>query len=132
MRAELLDADYLHLLTEEELAWHNKFTSEYVNAAIAKTEIKTKKKTKGKKKKAVRRVKAGHLHKTNAMAKKCYDANNLRNNDLFGVTKVNGLLSFDLDAVVKNGQDITGESVEAAEDAMIAYLDNKHILEEED
>ena len=135
VRTELLDADYLHLLDEETLAWHNKFTSEYVNAAITKTKVKkAKKKVKGKKKqkKVVRRVAAGHLHKTNALAKECYDANNRRNNDLYGVTKINGLLSFDLDQVVRNGQDITGESVEAAEDAMIAYLDNKHILESEE
>jgi hypothetical protein len=119
VRQELLDADYLDKLSPKELAWHNKFTSEYVNAAISKD-----KKTK--------RVKKGHLHKSKAKAKECYDANNKRNNDLFGVTKANGLLSFDLPGIVRSGDDWYKSNPNCTEDALIAYLDYKNSPDEED
>ena len=66
------------------------------------------------------------------MAKSCYDANNKRNNDLFGVTKANGLLSFDLPTIVQNGKDSISNNTNLTEEAMVAYLDNKDKLESED
>lgn len=41
-----------------------------------------------------RKVKAGHIHSTNALAKDVYDQNNARNNDVYGVSKINGLLQY--------------------------------------
>lgn len=63
-RTELLDYDYLHKLNEEELAWLNKFTEEYVNANIN---------TKNPRK---------NLHRSKALKKDCYDRNNARNRDV--------------------------------------------------
>lgn len=88
----------------------------------AKTEMKgggyTPIKSEGKPKK-------GHIHKTKAQAKSIFDANNNRNNDLLGVTKINGLLEGDIHDLA-NKKDIWIESnPQSTEDAIIELIDLK-------
>lgn len=83
VRREYIDYDYTKQLPDEAKDFLDKFTSEYYGASISKYETKNGKK----------RVKKGHLHKTISKAKEAYDNNNRRNNDVYGVTKINGLLS---------------------------------------
>lgn len=116
MRNELYDADYLDKLNPEEREWYNKFMSEYVNASV-------------KKDKKTGRVKAGHLHKNKALAKDVYDANNRRNNDVFGVTKVNGLLTYDIVNYVKTDDGWYVHNPELTEDELISKLDEKRRLQ---
>lgn len=142
-RQDLWDADYLDKLSPEELAWYKKFNFEYANATIdlnkdplieeyarvnnlkyrrAKTEMigggYTPKKNEGKPKK-------GHIHKTREQAKEIFDNNNKRNNDLFGVTKINGLLKYDVHTL-SNNTDIWHETdPNVTEDTLIRMLDEK-------
>lgn len=90
VRRELLDADYLTKLSKEEYLWYAQFTDEWTNAAIEKT-------SDGK-------VKRGHIHTTNEMARNIYDANNKRNNDVYTVTKALNLMS-ELDVRVGENND---------------------------
>ena len=72
VRQELLDQDYIHLLSEEEKTWLSNFMREYASADFNHP---------GKK-----------LHKTKKRIKSVYDSNNARNRDAFAVTKSNGML----------------------------------------
>lgn len=105
VRRELLDADYLQKLSPEELAWYNQFIDEYVGASVKKNKNGS--------------VKKGHLHNTKALAKDCYDRNNLRNNDVLGVSKANGLLHDIYNQ--EDGWYITQTGLQ--EDALIAEID---------
>lgn len=72
-RYELIaDYDYLDKLSDEEKAWLNKFTKEYVNA-----DLDTKKKGK-------------NLHRTKELRKDCYDRNNARNRCVWTKCKASG------------------------------------------
>jgi hypothetical protein len=79
VRKDLIDADYLDQLSEDEYLWYAQFTNEWAGAAISKTKGGN--------------VKRGHIHTTNQQAKELYDANNRRNNDIHGVTSANNLLT---------------------------------------
>lgn len=83
-RTDLLDYDYLHKLTEEELEWLNKFTEEYVNANI-NTQNPRK-----------------NLHRNKALRKDCYDRNNARNRDVLTRQKASNKSVY-LDEVVDKG-----------------------------
>lgn len=74
VRREFLDQDYLKSLSPQELAWLNKFMGEYYGANLDFKNLKN------------------NLHKTKKLKKDCTDRNNKQNNDLYGVTKTNGLL----------------------------------------
>lgn len=85
VRKELIDFDddWLKKLKRDDpkaFDYYAQFNDEYVHNNV--------KKTKNKKK-----VKEGHLHNTLALAKSVSDANNHRNNDVFGVNKANNLIS---------------------------------------
>jgi hypothetical protein len=72
-RYELIaDYDYLDKLSEQEKAWLNKFTKEYVNADLDS-------------KKASR-----NLHRTKELKKDCYDRNNARNRCIWTKCKASG------------------------------------------
>jgi hypothetical protein len=119
VRKELLDADYLDKLSEEELKWYAQFTDEWTAGAVHKTKA-------GK-------VKAGYLHNTEALAKSVYDANNWRNNDVLGVSKANNLLRpiqmtagpGDSDNEVDNVYNTS-----MVEQAMVAIIDEQDRLDE--
>lgn len=110
VRAELLDYDYLKQLSKKDLEWLAKFTDEYTHASIEKDK-------KGN-------VKKRHLHKTKKLAKSCMDRNNWRNNDVYSVTRANGL-SYDIDSFIdsKDGWYITNP--EYTEQSLIEQLDSK-------
>lgn len=79
VRREYVDHDYVKQLTNEEKDWLSKFDSEFYGASIKKTKKGT--------------IRKEHLHSVDDdYAKELYDANNKRNNDLYGVTRINGLL----------------------------------------
>lgn len=111
-RKELIDYDYVNQLSDDEKKWLAQFTDEWAGAAVEKN--------------SVGNVKPGHLHRTNKLAKDCYDRNNRRNNDVLGVTKAVGLLS-DINTYVDEKLDgwyITNS--ELTEDALLAHLDEKN------
>jgi hypothetical protein len=68
-RTDLLDYDYLGKLNDEELKFLNKFTGEYINAAINQEDKTT-------------------MHNTKRLRKDCYDRNNARNRDITTKTKM--------------------------------------------
>lgn len=110
VRKELIDFDYINSLSQEDKLWLAQFTDEYIGANVRKRKD-------GK-------VKAGHLHNTEELAKKCYDANNFRNNDVYSVTKANRLLSDIQTSIDKNdGWYVTNSGL--TEDAIINKIDEK-------
>lgn len=121
VRKDLLDVDYADKLDEYTYLWHVQFTDEYTAGAVQKTKT-------GK-------VKAGHLHNTPELAKKVYDANNWRNNDIYAVSKANGLLkpidmTFDENNEEVENKQIT--NVNLTEMAIISKIDNENIESEDD
>lgn len=115
VRREHLDADYLKKLPPDILKYYAQFIDEYTHASI-------KKDKRGK-------VIKGHIHTTNALAKKCSDANNYRNNDLFSVGRANNLVH-EIDPMIdqRDGWYITNNQL--TEDAIIAQLDSNEQNEE--
>lgn len=71
-RADLIDYDYLHKLSPQELDWLDRFTAEYVGA-----DFRHEKK----------------LHKTQKARRDCYHRNNARNRCIFTTAKASGRLS---------------------------------------
>lgn len=72
-RTELIDYDYLHKLSPEELQYLNDFSEEYNNAHIPKK---------------------NKIHKTKKLKKDCYDRNNARNRDVFTRAKAGNQLKY--------------------------------------
>lgn len=113
VRREYIDYDYTKDLSKEDLDFLSQFTGEYYGASV---EVRKN----SSKIKAQRTVKSKHLHK-DMLAKPLFDNNNKRNNDLLGVTKVNGLLSD-----IKDQSDSIGiADYGKSEEAMIALIDYK-------
>lgn len=142
-RQELWDADYLDKLNPEERAWYMKFMSESVNASLtlqkdplieeyakvnnvlyktAKIEMKgggyTPIKSEG-------RPTKGHLHTKQSHAKEIFDSNNKRNNDVLGVTKVNGLLEGDIYGIALKSDVWHKTDPRATEEALNWAIDYK-------
>lgn len=116
-RVELLDCDYLNKLSTKELEWYAKFTEEYVHASI-------------KRDKKGNPVKSS-IHKKKEFVKDSYDRNNKRNNDLYSVTRSNGLLYDVNDSLSgKDGWYIT--NADLTEEALIAQIDSGQQYEELD
>jgi hypothetical protein len=113
-RKELLDADYLHKIGEQELRYYAQFTDEWAGANIRKRKD-------GK-------VKKGHLHNTKELAKDCYDANNRRNNDVLGVSKANNLLQ-NLDNKLDENDGWLVFNPELTEDSYIEKIESSNTEE---
>jgi hypothetical protein len=111
VRREFVDHDYVSQLSPSEKDWLSKFDSEYYGASIKKTKKGT--------------IRKEHLHSVNdGYAKQLYDANNKRNNDLFGVTRINGLLEN-----IEGQHDGIGiADYTKSEDAMVALINQKQEL----
>ena len=71
-RYELIDYDYIDKLKEEDKAWLNKFTEEYVNASLDSKNLKN------------------NFHNTDQLKKDCYRRNNARNRDILTRAKASG------------------------------------------
>lgn len=116
IRQEYLDYDYIDQLSEEEKAWLNKFTEEYLNAALVlddDNEI----------------IPEENIHKDPKYKKLIYDANNSRNRDKYGQLKTqhkqyNKLIQYE-NAVntIEEKQDIST----SIEDNYIDFLDKKTV-----
>lgn len=97
-RKDLIDYDYINKLTDKEKTWLNKFSEEYVGASFGKKP----------------------LHRTKAMRKTCYDANNARNRCILTKSKAAGK-SLYLDEIVEEEL----EDATQQEDLLINELDKK-------
>jgi hypothetical protein len=69
--------------------------------------------------------KKGHIHKTKEQAKSIFDDNNKRNNDVYGVTKINGLLEMDLAGLAMNRDIWNDTDPNITEDVMLLSIDVK-------
>ena len=115
VRKEFTDADYLKDLDPEARQWYEKFTGEYYGA-----NLDFKKHTRK------------NLHKRKKLRKDCTDRNNRQNNDLFGVTKINGLL--DNNVVYETNEEREyvhpdQKSYNTTEDALIELIDNGNLVD---
>ena len=63
------------------------------------------------------------LHKTQEQAKDIFDSNNRRNNDLFGVTRINNLLEYDVDGLAKKKDIWIETNPNSTEEAMVNLID---------
>lgn len=71
-RYELIDYDYVDKLSDDNKAWLNKFTEEYVNASLDSENLKN------------------NFHYTDDLKKDCYRRNNARNRDILTRAKASG------------------------------------------
>lgn len=111
MRKDLIDYDYLHKLTPEELKWLNSFTEEYINA-----DFNHKGKRIHKKIIKLKHIKYKNKNKEIDVYKSdSYKRNNDRNSDIYTRMQASGKL-LDLDSI-SNKKD-TG-----FEDRLIEKLD---------
>jgi hypothetical protein len=143
VRAELWDMDYADKLSPEELDYYKRFMSEYANATLTVEKDpliqeyskingigykKSKKEMIGggyKPSKNEGKPTKGHVHKKKEHVKAIFDDNNKRNNDVYGVTKINGLLEMDLAGLAMN-RDIWNETdPNITEDVMLLSIDVK-------
>lgn len=109
VRKEFVDFDYLDKLDYKTKEWLAQFTDEYVGGAVKKNKS-------GK-------IAAGHLHNTQELAKECYDSNNHRNNDVYSVTKANGLLH-DIKYKIEHEETDLCVNYHLSEDAVIAGIEH--------
>lgn len=109
-RAELIDMDYLSELSQEELAWLNKFMEEYNGANMNFKNLKK------------------NLHNNKRLKKDCTDRVNARNRDLFSIAKINGLLKYD----PQNRTQGNVADLYENENAIIERIDEKYNPEDDD
>lgn len=114
VRRELLDYDaaYLKDLKKnhpEEYLFLAQFTDEWAGANVRKTKA-------GK-------VRTGHLHNTDALAKDVYTRNNNRNNDVLGISRANNL-AFDVVTELNKNDGWYVTNPELTEDAAISNMES--------
>lgn len=80
-RREALEIDYEDKLSHEEKVWLSNFNREYVGGDFTHE--------------------GENLHKTPELVKSVYDANNARNRDRYGVSKLHNMLSFATDEILR-------------------------------
>ena len=108
-RTELLDYDYLHKLSDIELAWLNKFTEEYVHASLDTNKPKN------------------NLHRTKALRKDCYDRNNARNRDILVRQKAQSKSVY-LEDIKQRGKDEQDKLNARVELKKIGVLDDEGFI----
>jgi len=106
VRKEYLDFDYLDQLNPEDKAWLNKFVEEELHASFKNNET--------------------DLNQTKEEKRKSYSNNNARNRDLYGITKVGGLMSEITDDYQSSAKQNHSEKHNLQEDAVIAEIDKKN------
>ena len=136
--------DYLNTLSPEDRKWYEQFMSEYANATICKRKdpmiseyALVNKITYNRAKKEMigggytpikgegKPVK-GSVHTKEEHVKEIFDNNNKRNNDLFGVTKVNNLLEYDVNGLAMK-KDVWHETnPDTTEDTLNKIIDYKN------
>lgn len=111
-RHDLLDADYLHKLSEDELEWYARFTAEWVSGAFEKDK-KTDDYTEN------------NLHSNIDQKRELWRANNARNRCTFTINKAtNHLVSYE--DFVDKIEEIQSETADNSfDDLMQKYLDNE-------
>lgn len=112
-RQELIDYDYINKLNDEEKAWLDKFTDEYVNASFTKTKGGA--------------YSSKNLHKKASQRREAYQRNNKRNVDTFTATKTTGMLK-DAKSLIATLQDKSVRTASEVEDTIITLLDKKNRL----
>ena|ERR1039458_2204526 len=105
-RQHLIDYDYLHKLSPEDLDWLNKFTDEYVNDRLDRKNLRK------------------NLHRTKALKKDCGDRNNKRNRDVLLEQEVTGRIKYMEEIVEKthNPENFLNLQIDLK---MQGYLDEK-------
>lgn len=112
IRQEYIDYDYIDKLSQEEKEWLNQFTEEYISGSFKKTKSGN--------------YSSKNLHKSKKLRKDCYDRNNSRNRDLYGITKINNMLHDQekiLTTVVEKKKDTSKTNINETEDAIIELID---------
>lgn len=103
IRRDLFDQDYIDKLSDKEKQWLSNFMREYVAADFNHPGAK--------------------LNKSKKSKKAIYDANNARNRDSYGVTKINGMLK---DEKEINNSNNKSTNLGETEDVLIGYIDYKN------
>lgn len=107
IRRDVIDYDYLHKLSEEELEFLSKFTDEFVGASLCKEEDRNTNLDKD-------------LHRTRKLRKSLRDSNNAKNRDTYSVMKTVGRLDGVTPTTIERKQ-----KNDAHEDNVIQLLDLK-------
>lgn len=111
-RHDLLDADYLHKLSQKELEWYARFTAEWVSGAFEKD-------------KNTDDYSENNLHETIEQKRELWRANNARNRCTFTINKAtNHLVSYE--DFVEKIEEIQSENIDNSFDELMQrYLDEE-------
>lgn len=111
-RHDLLDADYLHKLTPQELEWYARFTAEWVSGAFEKSKDGDTYSEK-------------NLHESIEQRRELWRANNARNRCTFTINKAtNHLVSYE-DFVDRIEEIQSNNTDNSFDELMEKYLDDK-------
>lgn len=125
-RKEFIDYDYIKDLSEDEKKLLAQFTDEYYGGAVHKTKSRIRKD--GTTVYGSGKIRSGHLHNTDELAKDCYDRNNRQNNDVLGITKANHLVKeLTQELADKDGWYIT--NAELTEEALLSNIEKNETEE---
>lgn len=111
-RHDLLDADYLHKLSQQELEWYARFTAEWVSGAFEKD-------------KNTDDYSENNLHETIEQKRELWRANNARNRCTFTINKAtNHLVSYE--DFIEKIEEIQSENTDHSFDELMQrYLDEE-------
>lgn len=120
VRQELIDYDYIDKLSDEEKAWLNQFTGEYLGGNFKKAESGSG------------NYSTKNFHRSKKARKDCYDRNNHRNNDIYSITKGNDMLK-NQEVMTEYLEAVSGEkNASDTEDNIIKLLDVENLGENGD
>ena len=117
VKQEYHDIDYANQLSDKEKAWLSQFMEEYLGANLNEDGHKSKYNRKP-------------LHKSKRHRKDCFDRNNARQRDIYGLSRAMGTLTDG--EKIETYLDAMSDTDVSYEDRLIEELDNAHLPKESD
>lgn len=113
VKQEYHDVDYADKLGETDKAWLSQFMEEYLGAQLHKPTLKNK-------------YNKGPKHRNKKLRKDCYDRNNARQRDIYGLSKATGRLSdYNSEQVNDYLEAMSEEDTASYEDRLIKLIDGE-------
>ena len=113
IKQEYHDIDYAHKLSDKDQKWLSQFMEENLGAQLNEKTLKNKYNKKP-------------IHKSKAQKKDCYDRNNARQRDIYGLSRATGKLNdYDSNYVADYIESMSKDDMLSYEDELIKKLDDE-------
>lgn len=124
IKQEYHDIDYAHTLDDKSKKWLSQFMEEHLGAQLNEQTLKNKYNRKP-------------LHKTKKRVKDCYDRNNARQRDIYGLSKATGRLddynssgvSDYIDKLSEKDDSVENRLIEKIDKELEQFIEDAHLLE---